>query len=97
MATALHIRPRWGVYLLRCADGSLYAGCTNRLEHRLLAHNTGKGARYTRSRLPVALAYWKVARGRSGALKAEAKLKALTRAEKLLLVQSVKPANTRRR
>ena len=47
----------WTVYILRCGDGSLYTGCTNDLSRRLAAHRKGKGAKYTRSRLPVALAY----------------------------------------
>ena len=45
------------VYLLRCADGTLYTGCTNDLDRRLAAHNAGKGAKYTRSRRPVVLVY----------------------------------------
>ena len=47
-----------GVYILRCGDGSLYTGWTNDLPRRLKAHQAGKGGRYTRSHLPVALAYW---------------------------------------
>jgi putative endonuclease len=91
---------RWRVYLLRCVDGSLYAGATNDLDRRLAAHAAGRGARYTRSRLPVALAYQEPARDRSAALRREAALKRLTRAAKLLLVAEA-PASlapgTRRR
>ena len=47
----------WTVYILRCGDGTLYTGCTNDLPRRLAAHQSGRGAKYTRSRLPVALAY----------------------------------------
>ena len=47
----------WTVYLLKCADGTLYCGCTNNLTKRLAAHNRGQGAKYTRSRRPVALAW----------------------------------------
>ena len=72
----------WLVYLLECADGSLYAGITNRLEHRLNAHNTGAGARYTRSRLPVTLLATQEHSDRSEASKAEMKLKSLPRAKK---------------
>ena len=72
----------WLVYLLECADGSLYAGITNRLEHRLNAHNTGLGARYTRSRLPVTLLATQEHADRSEASKAEIKLKRLPRAKK---------------
>ena len=81
-------RPRrgWRVYLLRCCDGSLYAGATNDLARRLTAHTAGAGARYTRSRLPVALVWTARARDRSAALRREAALKRLSRAEKLELI-----------
>lgn len=79
-------RQRWFVYLVRCADGSLYTGCTNDLGKRLAAHDAGRGARYTRSRRPVTLAYWVGVRGRSRALSKEARLKQLTRGEKLALL-----------
>ncbi len=55
------------VYLLRCADGTLYTGCTNDLDRRLAAHNAGKGAKYTRSRRPVVLVYREQAADRSAA------------------------------
>lgn len=48
------------VYLLRCGDGTLYTGYTNDLKRRLAVHNAGKGAKYTRSRLPVDLVYWEI-------------------------------------
>ena len=73
----------WLVYLLECSDGSYYAGITNRLEHRLSAHNAGQGARYTRSRLPVSLLATQAHPDRSEASKAEAKLKRLPRAMKV--------------
>jgi putative endonuclease len=72
--------------MLRCRDGSLYTGITNDLDQRLKAHAAGNGARYTRSRLPVALVYRERARDRSAALRREAALKRLTRAEKLALI-----------
>lgn len=72
--------------MLRCADGSLYTGCTNDLGRRLLRHQEGKGAAYTRSRRPVTLVFREGARGRSAALRREAALKRLSRAEKLRLV-----------
>jgi putative endonuclease len=78
--------PGWHVYLLRCGDGSLYAGATNDLAARLARHVAGKGARYTRARLPVALVYREPAADRSAALRREAALKRLRRAEKLALV-----------
>ena len=73
----------WLVYLLECADGTYYAGITNRLEHRLDAHNSGQGARYTRSRRPVILLAIQEHPDRSEASKAEAKLKSLPRGLKL--------------
>jgi putative endonuclease len=71
---------------LRCGDGTLYTGVTNDLARRVEAHAHGRGARYTRSRLPVVLAWSAPARGRGGALRREAAIKRLTRAEKLALV-----------
>ncbi|QWE04926.1 GIY-YIG nuclease family protein [Polynucleobacter sp. JS-JIR-II-50] len=73
----------WLVYLLECSDGSYYAGITNRLEHRLEAHNSGQGARYTRSRTPVALLATQEHSDRSEASKAELRLKRLPRSKKL--------------
>ncbi len=93
-------RRGWHVYLLRCRDGTLYAGATNDLTGRLLRHAAGKGARYTRSRLPVVLVWSVRARGRGGALRREAAVKRLTRAEKLVLVERWRPgraAGTRTR
>jgi putative endonuclease len=78
---------RWFAYFVRCADGSLYAGATNDVEARVAAHNKGRGARYTRSRLPVALVWSKRVATRSHALSLEACLKRLTRAQKLTLVR----------
>lgn len=76
------------VYLLRCRDGSLYAGWTTDLMRRLRVHASGRGARYTRSRLPVALAAsWEVA-SRSEAMRLEARIKRLSRAQKIALCAS---------
>ena len=78
--------PSWHVYMVRCADDSLYTGCTNDLGRRVDAHNSGKGARYTRSRRPV-LVVWSVrVKDRSAALSREAKVKQLSRVQKLALV-----------
>jgi putative endonuclease len=76
----------WQVYLLRCRDGSLYAGATVDIRRRLLAHQSGKGAAYTRSRRPVELVYSEPAGDRSAALRREAALKRLPRRAKLELV-----------
>jgi putative endonuclease len=80
----------WKVYMLRCRDGTLYTGATNDLERRLATHNRGKGAAYTRARLPVTLVWSESAADRGAALRREAALKRLSRAEKLRLVQRVR-------
>ena len=74
------------VYLLRCADGSLYTGWTVDLEARLRRHDTGKASAYTRSRLPVELALALPMPDRGTAMREEARIKALHRAEKLALI-----------
>jgi putative endonuclease len=74
--------------MLRCGDGSLYTGITNDLPRRLKSHAAGKASRYTRSRLPVNLAYTERRRSRSAALKREAAIKRLRRDEKDLLVHA---------
>ena len=76
----------WRVYILRCADGTLYTGATNDLDRRLAAHNAGRGAKYTRARRPVALVYREEAADKSAALQREAALKKLARAAKLRLI-----------
>ena len=76
------------VYILRCGDGTLYTGSTNDLPRRIRAHQAGRGAKYTRSRLPVELVYQEPAADRSAALRREAAIKALTRGEKLALIAS---------
>lgn len=75
-------------YVLECADGSLYTGWTINIDARLQAHNDGTGARYTLSHRPVKLAaYWTFAT-RKEAMSMEAKLKRLTRQQKLALVEN---------
>lgn len=75
-------------YILQCNDGSLYTGWTVDLDARLEWHNAGKGAKYTRSHLPVLLvAYWQFD-SRAAAMKEEFRIKRLTRAKKLLLIES---------
>ncbi len=76
----------WVVYMLCCRDGSLYTGMTNHLERRLATHNRGRGAAYTRARLPVTLVWSEAAADRGAALRREAALKRLSRAAKLRLV-----------
>ena len=83
--------PRWHVYMVRCADDSLYTGCTNDLVRRVDAHNAGKGARYTRSRRPVEVVWSVRVKDRSAALSREARIKQLSRVEKLKLVRTGRP------
>lgn len=80
------------VYLLRCSDSSLYCGWTFDLEKRLEAHAAGRGSRYTRSRLPVALAAALELPDEAGARREEARIKRLSRPEKLALVADWPPA-----
>ena len=77
------------VYILECADSTLYIGSTNDIEKRLRAHNEGKtGARYTRGRRPVTLRYSEVVGTRGDSLRREAALKRLSRTEKLALCKN---------
>ncbi len=78
------------VYVLRCGDGSLYTGWTNDLKQRLAAHQSGKGAKYTRGRLPIDMVYYEELPDKSTALKRENELKNLKKAEKELLIQQAK-------
>ena len=75
------------VYILKCADGTLYTGWTNDPEKRVRAHAAGRGAKYTRSRLPVELVYREALPDRGGAMRREAQIKRQTRSEKLTLIQ----------
>ena len=74
------------VYILRCGDGSLYTGWTNDLEHRLRMHSEGRGCKYTRSHLPVELVYSESFETSHEARSREAKIKQLSRREKLELI-----------
>lgn len=78
------------VYILRCRDGTLYTGITDDLARRLAAHNSGRGAKYTRGRGPVELAYWETCPDKSAALRREYAVKRLTRQEKLALIEKGK-------
>ena len=75
------------VYLLRCADDSLYCGWTTDLEKRLAAHRRGMGSRYVRARLPAEVVFVSEVPDRSAAMQEEARIKRLSRAEKLALVR----------
>jgi putative endonuclease len=73
------------VYMVRCADGTLYTGYARDPERRTLVHNAGRGAKYTARRLPVSLVYWEQCGSRSAALKREHQVKRLARTQKELL------------
>lgn len=76
----------WYIYILECSDGTLYTGITTDVNRRLLEHNSGKGAKYTKTRRPVALKALFEAKNRSEAAKEEYRIKQLPRAEKLKLL-----------
>ena len=80
--------PGWIVYILECADQSLYTGITNDLDHRIHQHEKGTGAKYTRGRAPFTLLYTETHASRSQALKREAEIKSFDRATKLQLALS---------
>ncbi len=76
------------VYILRCADGTLYTGWTNDVERRVRTHNLGKGAKYTRGRLPAELVYREACESKSRALIRERAIKKMTREEKEALIRN---------
>ena len=76
----------WYLYILRCGDGTLYTGITTDVEKRLETHRTGKGAKYTRGRLPLELVYRESCGSHSDALKREIAVKRMTRREKEALL-----------
>ena len=76
----------WYLYILRCADATLYTGITTDVEKRLEAHRTGKGAKYTRGRAPLELVYRETCGSHSEALKRELEIKKLSRQEKQNLI-----------
>ena len=78
------------VYILRCNDDSLYTGWTNNLEKRIKAHSDGKGAKYTRARVPVELVYFEVFEDKIEAMKRDYAIKQLKRKEKLELIKNSK-------
>lgn len=74
-------------YMVQCGDGTLYTGYTTDVVRRTQEHNRGKGAKYTRSRLPVSLVYYEVHETKTDAMRREYDLKQLTRVEKLKLIE----------
>lgn len=89
-------RDRWCCYLLRCADGSLYAGITNALDRRVARHNAGSASKYTRARRPVRLVWCEPASDRAAASRREAALKRLPRAAKQALARAASAPRRRR-
>lgn len=80
----------WTVYILECGDGTLYTGITDDLERRLKAHESGRGAKYTRGRGPLILRYQEKQPDKSAALKREWTLKRLRKSEKLAIIHEKK-------
>lgn len=78
------------VYILECSDGTYYTGWTTDVKAREKTHNSGNGAKYTRSRLPVRIVYYELLEGKSAALKREAEIKKMTRKQKEKLILSNK-------
>ncbi len=76
-------------YIVECGDGSLYTGWTNHLEERIQCHSAGKGAKYTRTRLPVQLVYYETFATKQQAMQREWAIKQLTHKEKQLLINQV--------
>ena len=82
-------------YILKCKDGSLYTGWTNDLEQRVAAHNTGKGAKYTKARRPVELVYFEEFETKEQAMKREYAIKQMARKDKLEMVRRKEKADDR--
>jgi putative endonuclease len=78
----------WSVYIVRCADATLYTGVTNNLKNRIAAHNDGSGAKYTMSRTPVKLVFSEIHTSKSTAMQREYAIKQLTRVQKEELIQT---------
>ena len=74
-------------YIVECSDGTLYTGWTNNLEKRIVMHNSGKEAKYTKSRIPVVLRYYEEFQTKEEAMAREYRIKQLSRKEKLELIE----------
>lgn len=81
-------------YILKCNDNSFYTGWTNDLEKRVACHNQGKGAKYTKPRLPVEVAYYETFDSKEQAMKRECEIKKLTRKQKENLIQEKQKNNS---
>ncbi|MDB3880754.1 GIY-YIG nuclease family protein [Gammaproteobacteria bacterium] len=78
----------WAVYILECSDGSFYTGISNNVEARINTHNASKGAKYTKSRLPVTLVFQENTFNKSESLRREIEIKKLTRKKKRELIDT---------
>lgn len=78
----------WAVYILECSDGSFYTGISNNVEARINTHNASKGAKYTKSRLPVTLVFQENNFTKSESLRREIEIKKLTRKKKMELIDA---------
>ena len=78
----------WKVYIVKCSDKTFYTGITNNIKLRLETHNLGKGAKYTKSRLPVILVYLERVDDKSNGLRREIEIKKLNRSQKINLINS---------
>ena len=84
----------WKVYIVKCSDKTFYTGITNNIKLRLETHNLGKGAKYTKNRLPVILVYLEPVDDKSNALKREIEIKKLNRSQKINLINSTNLSTT---
>ncbi len=84
----------WTVYIVKCSDKTFYTGITNNIKLRLETHNSGKGAKYTKNRLPVILVYLERVDDKSNALKREMEIKKLNRSQKINLINSTNLSTT---
>ena len=84
----------WKVYIVKCSDKTFYTGITNNIKLRLETHNLGKGAKYTKSRLPVILVYLEPVDDKSSALRREIEIKKLNRSQKINLINSTNLTTT---
>lgn len=80
------MKGKWAVYILRCADGTLYTGITDDVNRRIALHNAGKGAKYTRGRGPVTICYREDCEDKGQALRREYAIKTMRREQKLALI-----------
>ena len=84
----------WKVYIVKCSDKTFYTGITNNIKLRLETHNLGKGAKYTKSRLPVILVYLETVDDKSSALRREIEIKKLNRSQKINLINTTNLSTT---